>query len=178
MLEFAKKMHPKGADVTLNEMIDLASEADEDVLRAMHASKVPMCYATVGEGETTRTPWGWICCEMVQGTDVCAGYRWGCCSDMMTPGFAELGLMMLPRTGSVKANSTLSLLSKIFTAFEEMHGAGTMTAGASGVAITKFIKVRHEGSSAAPVKKSRSAPALAAGAAPAPKKARAGKGGD
>ena len=114
------------------------------MLRALHASKVPMCYTVAGPHETLRGPWGWLCIETVLGTTPVTGYRWGCYSDVMTPGFAELGFMMLPSNrGSIKVNSTLALVSKMFMAFEELKEGGMVTS----TAIEKCVKAKQEGAS-------------------------------
>ena len=144
------------------------------VVRAAVEAGVKMQFAHVQSNIHLRTLWRWVFIEMMVRDELCAGIRWGFISDAPTQGFVDLATMALPSNRAiVKNNSTVSLLNKVISSFENIVKANGGSGDKTGFA--KFFHVKREGhdgttfASSAAVSVKRTFPEVADKLADAPK---------
>ena len=66
LANFAKGTVGSGGTLTLQKVIDVLAESDEQMLEAMLKAGVPLHTATIAEGKGLFMPWGWISCEQTR----------------------------------------------------------------------------------------------------------------
>ena len=113
---FSRSTVGPGGTLSLGSVMNLVSEASDQMIASMQSAGVKMMWCVAGEQTWLFVPWGWIVVEKADNNEVAGGYRYNMPCDVPTDAYYELVQFMVPDKGTIKPNSIYALLNKILEA--------------------------------------------------------------